>query len=45
MTKYDTVLCDLAKQGLVFTIGKTGCHVMPPEQAERRQEKEAHHVK
>ena len=45
---YQKVLCDLAKQGLVFTIGKTGCHVMTQEQAEtprtkRRKDKEAHH--
>lgn len=40
MELYQKVLCDLAKQGLVFTIGKTGCHVTREQsETERREER------
>ena len=46
MELYQKVLCDLAKQGLVFTIGKTGCHVTREQsESKRRKDKEAHHAK
>lgn len=47
MELYQKVLCDLAKQGLVFTIGKTGCHVAQEQSKvpKRRKNKEAHYAK
>ena len=35
MELYQKVLNDLAKQGVTFVVGKTGCHVMTQEQLEK----------
>lgn len=48
MELYQKVLCDLAKQGLIITIGKTGCHVSREQtetpRTKRRKDKEAEHA-